>query len=143
MVGSAQRLIDAGVPMVECPQTLPNLTEASQLLFDLINSQSIVAYPNDGIRLAISRAVSKESSRGFHITKSTASHHIDVVIALMMACYAAVKDDQPVYLLDNMCDGPTNDRGHHKDIYFLDRVAGFKNMINNLALSEGGLWGVR
>jgi hypothetical protein len=68
-----------------------NLTAASQNLFDLIESQSIVCYPDAGMRLAVSRAVAKESARGWRIAKERQSHKIDVVVALAMACHAAVQ----------------------------------------------------
>ena len=55
MAASAQRLIAAGLPMEEFPQSLPNLTAASQNLYELIQSGGLVVYPDPGMRLAISR----------------------------------------------------------------------------------------
>lgn len=43
------------------------------------------------MRLAISRAIATETPRGWRITKQVQSHKIDVVIALAMACHAAVQ----------------------------------------------------
>jgi phage terminase large subunit-like protein len=57
MQSTAQRLAKAGVPVAEFPQTSPNLTAASQNLFELINSQALICYPDEEIRLAVSRAV--------------------------------------------------------------------------------------
>lgn len=88
---SAQRLRGAGVPMEEFPQSVPNLTEASQNLYELIKSGNIVAYPDADIRLAMAHAVAKESTRGWRITKEKASHKIDVVVALGMAALAAAQ----------------------------------------------------
>jgi hypothetical protein len=45
MVATAQRLAKQGVPIEEFPQTVPNLTAASQNLFDLIESQGTGAVP--------------------------------------------------------------------------------------------------
>jgi phage terminase large subunit-like protein len=87
----AQRLLKAGLPVEEFPQTVPNLTAASQCLFDLIESQSLILYPDDAMRLAISRAVAKETARGWKITKQMAAHKVDVVVALAMSSYAAVQ----------------------------------------------------
>ena len=42
-------------------------------------------YPDDEMRLAVSRAVAVETSRGWKISKEKASHSIDVVVALAMA----------------------------------------------------------
>jgi hypothetical protein len=46
--------------------------------------------PEGGYRLSVSRAVAIESPRGWRITKEKQSHRIDVVVALAMACHAAV-----------------------------------------------------
>ena len=54
---SAQRLAKAGVRIEEFPQSPANLTLASQNLYGLIQGQSIVLYPDAGMRLAASRAV--------------------------------------------------------------------------------------
>jgi phage terminase large subunit-like protein len=91
MQAVSQRLVKAGLPIEPFPQTAGNLTAASQNLFDLIESQSIILYPDAGIRLAVSRAVAKESARGWKIAKERQSHKIDVVVALAMAAYSAVQ----------------------------------------------------
>jgi hypothetical protein len=79
--------------MVEFPQTIPNLTESSQNLFDLIKGRNLLLYPDAAIRLAISRAVAFESARGWRIGKDKQSHKIDVVVALAMAALAATKHE--------------------------------------------------
>jgi phage terminase large subunit-like protein len=91
MQASAQRLQRQGVPIEEFPQSSPNLTACSQNLYDLVRDRAIVAYPDPTIRLAMSRAIAVETSRGWRITKSTQSHKIDVVVALAMAAYIAVQ----------------------------------------------------
>jgi phage terminase large subunit-like protein len=68
--------------------TAPNLTAASQNLYELIREQALVAYPDEAIRLAISRAVAIETPRGWKISKEKISHRIDVVVALALAAYA-------------------------------------------------------
>ena len=90
MQASAQRLRAQGVNMVEFPQSLPNLTSASQNLFELIKAQGIVAYHDADIRLAIQRSVAIENPRGWRIAKEKSSHKIDVVVALAQAALAAV-----------------------------------------------------
>ena len=91
MQAMAQRLTRAGLPIEEFPQSSPRLSQAAQNLFDLIESQSIVLYASDEMRLVVSRCVAQESSRGWKISKDKQAHHIDVVIALMMSCQAAVQ----------------------------------------------------
>jgi hypothetical protein len=91
MQAVAQRLLKSGLPLQEFPQSSPNLTQESQCLFDLIQSQSIVLYPDQQLRLAISRCVAIESPRGWKISKERAAFKIDVIVALAMACHAAVQ----------------------------------------------------
>jgi hypothetical protein len=91
MASSAQRLTQAGLKIEEFPQTVPNLLAASQNLYELIQSGNIVAYPDAQMRLAVSRAVALESSRGWRIAKEKQSHRIDVVVALAMSALAAVR----------------------------------------------------
>ena len=60
---SAQRLRQAGINMVEFPQSMPNLTSASQNLFELIKAQNLVAYPDADLRLAVQRSWYSNSAR--------------------------------------------------------------------------------
>jgi Terminase large subunit, ATPase domain len=108
MASTAQRLAKAHVPIEEYPQTVPNLTAATQNLFDLIQSRQLVLYPDAGMRLAVSRAVIVETSRGQRITKDKAGHKIDVIVALSMACLAAVRG-QEKYAYDLFHPGLTDD----------------------------------
>ena len=91
MQAIAQRLTRLGIKVEEFPQSPSNLTMASQNLFELIQGQGLVVYPDADMRLAISRAVAVETSRGFRIGKDKQRHKIDVVVALAMAAYAAVQ----------------------------------------------------
>ena len=91
MAASAQRLAKQGLPMEEYPQTLDRLTAMSTTIVRSDHRANLVAYPSEAIRLAISRTVALESSRGWRITKEKAIHKIDVVVALAMAAFAAVR----------------------------------------------------
>jgi hypothetical protein len=73
MQASAQRLRRLGVNMFEFPQSVPNLTRASQNLFELIKSQGIMLYPEADIRLAVQRSVAIEGTRGWRIAKDNLS----------------------------------------------------------------------
>ena len=86
-----QSLAKAHVPIEEYPQTVPNLTAATSNLFDLIQSRGIALYSDAAMRLAVSRAIIVESSRGWRLDKLKQQHKIDVVVALSMACLAAVR----------------------------------------------------
>lgn len=92
MEAVAQRLRGIGLPLVEYPQTTSNLTEASQNLYNLVTGRNLVLYADAGMRLAASRAIALETPRGWRISKEKASHKIDVIVALALACYAAVKN---------------------------------------------------
>jgi phage terminase large subunit-like protein len=91
MQAVAQRLRRAGLSIEEFPQTQPNLTAASQNLFDLIDAQSLTLHPDAAMRLAASRAIAVEGARGWRIAKEKQSHKIDVIVALAMACYACTQ----------------------------------------------------
>jgi phage terminase large subunit-like protein len=98
MQASAQRLAKHGVKIEEFPQTLPNLSAATSNLFDLVQSRSIMLYPDAAMRLAVSRAVLHESSRGWKLDKQKQHHKIDVVVALSMAALAAIRGiAEPAY----------------------------------------------
>jgi Phage Terminase len=91
MAASAQRLARAGVNMEEFPQSAPNLTQASQNLYELLQGRALHLYPSADIRLAMSQATAIETARGWRIAKEKQSHKIDVVIALAMSALAAVR----------------------------------------------------
>jgi hypothetical protein len=91
---SAQRLIRAGVPMVEFPQTPANLTEASTNLFELIKGANLVVYPDAALDKAIKQTVAVETPRGWRLAKEKTSARIDVVVALAMAALATVQAGQ-------------------------------------------------
>jgi phage terminase large subunit-like protein len=98
MAAVSQRLAKAHVPIEEYPQSVPNLTAATQNLFDLIQSRSLVLYPDAAMRLAASRAVIVESSRGWRLDKLKQAHKIDIIVALSMAALAAVRgQEKPGY----------------------------------------------
>jgi len=90
MVASAQRLTAWGVPMVEFPQTVGNLTEASSNLYELIKGANLTVYADAEMRLALSRCVAVETTRGWRIAKDKTSHKIDVIVALAQAALGAV-----------------------------------------------------
>jgi phage terminase large subunit-like protein len=91
MASTAQRLQQAGVPMREYPQTVGNLTEIGSNLYELIKARGVIAYPDADLRLAVSRCIAVETSRGWRIAKEKAAHKIDVVVALAMAAFSAMR----------------------------------------------------
>jgi phage terminase large subunit-like protein len=93
MMAVSQRLTKQGIKIEEFPQSPGNLTIASTNLFDLITGRNIVLYPSAEMRLAASRAVAIETSRGWRIGKEKQSHKVDCIIALAMAAHAATKHE--------------------------------------------------
>ena len=141
MVSVAQRLQKAHVPVEEFPQSIPNLTASTSNLFDLIQARTLVLYPDAGMRLAVSRAIVTESSRGWKIDKLKQSHHIDVVVALSMACLAAVRDGgAAAYALDlSWIDGDGEHAGLSPRALDMAEKREFAMMqMRNYVLSGGG-----
>jgi hypothetical protein len=91
MAAVAQRLQASGIPMREYPQSVPALTAMGSNLYELIKSGGIAVYPDDALRLAVSRTISLETPRGIRLAKEKSSHKIDVVIALAMASLHAAE----------------------------------------------------
>jgi phage terminase large subunit-like protein len=91
MQASAQRLAKQGVPVEEYPQTSGNLAATTMNLLDLIQAERLLAYPDQNIRTAMAQAIAVETPRGLRISKDKQSHKIDVIVALSMACLAAVR----------------------------------------------------
>jgi hypothetical protein len=106
MQAVAQRLTRESVRMTEFPQSVPNLTESSTNLYELVKGKGIVLYPDADIRLAFTRAVALETTRGWRIAKEKASHKIDVIVALAMSAHGAVHEGAaaqgPIRITDEM-----------------------------------------
>ena len=90
---SITALTNAGAPIIEFPQTLANTTRMGQVLFDLVQGRNLVLYPDPDLRQQALHTVAIETGRGFRIAKEKASNKIDAIVALSMACVAAL--DQP------------------------------------------------
>jgi Terminase large subunit, endonuclease domain/Terminase large subunit, ATPase domain len=122
MQAMAQGLIAARVPMVECAQTAQGLTEISTGLYELFKGRNLRVYPDADLRLAVQRTVAKENPRGWQITKAKASHRIDAVTALAMACWGTVQEStgpsgDAVSAPDLLVDGrPAPDPGWCMDV---------------------------
>jgi phage terminase large subunit-like protein len=85
----AQRLKGAGIHVEKFDQNIPNLTRASQNLYELFRGRNLILYPDDDIRIAANRAVAVEGSRGWRIAKATASAKVDIIVAMGMAVLGA------------------------------------------------------
>ena len=79
-----------GLAIHEFPQTVNNTVRMGQALFDVLNGKNLCLYPSDELRQQAMHTVAIENPRGFRIAKEKASQKIDAVVALAMACVAAM-----------------------------------------------------
>lgn len=128
MAAVAQRLQRQHMPIEEYAQTPQHLTEAVSNLFDLIQSRQLALYPDAAMRLAVSRAVISESSRGWKLDKLRQSHAIDVVVALSMAALACVQSSRaPGLRVGTLAPPYSNGRGP----YYSNKVGELRSAANN------------
>jgi hypothetical protein len=101
MQATSQQPAREGIKIQEFPQSPANLTAASQNLYELIQGQNLVLYPDPATRLAASRAIAIETPRGWRIAKEKQSHKIDVIVALGMAAHAAIEaqSEPPAFII--------------------------------------------
>lgn len=84
-----------GLPVEEFPQTMANVTRMGQTLFDLLKGKNLITYPAADLREQAMNTIAVETSRGWRLAKERQSRKIDAIVALAMACVAAL--DAPVY----------------------------------------------
>lgn len=90
MVRSIPTFQSAGVPIREFPQTQANFTLMGQTLFDLLAGKNLDIYPSDELRQQALSTVAVGTPRGWRIAKEKTSKKIDAIVALSMACVAAM-----------------------------------------------------
>lgn len=102
----AQRLRKRGINMVEYPQTLANLTQCGNRLFDTIRQGQIAIYAGaDDLRQHVLNARGKETDRGVRLVKAKASRKIDLGICLAMAVAEAGQTPGPPQIRVMFWDG--------------------------------------
>jgi phage terminase large subunit-like protein len=88
---SIMTLQAAGIPIREYPQTTAGTTLMASTLFDLLSGKNLVLYPSSELRAQALATAAAETPGGFRIAKDKASKKIDAIVALAMACVAAVE----------------------------------------------------
>ena len=88
------KLKAAGLPIHEFPQSTANTMKMGTGLFDLIKGKNLLPYPDEELREQALNCVAVETAQGFRLAKERASKQIDAIVALSMACVAAL--DQPL-----------------------------------------------
>ena len=91
---SITTLWKAGLRIEEFPQSEANTTRMGNSIYELLKGKNLRLYPSDELRQQALSTVGVEKSRGFRIAKERASKKIDAIVALAMACVAAL--DKPV-----------------------------------------------
>jgi phage terminase large subunit-like protein len=92
-IGSAQRLEEAGAPMVEHPQNNSRMVPATQLLHELIATRRLRHGGDPVARQHALAAVVGETEMGIRIRKTASRDRIDSLVALAMA--VSVVDAMP------------------------------------------------
>jgi len=84
----------AKFPIQEFAQTSAHTTQMGQALFDLLNGRAVRFYAADELRQQALNTVAVETPRGWRIAKEKAAQKIDAIVALAIACVAAI-DGKP------------------------------------------------
>jgi phage terminase large subunit-like protein len=85
----------AGLPIEAFAQTQPNLTLATETLYNALSNRRLMLYDAPDLRQHILNAASVETARGFRLSKEKASLKIDGAVALSFACVAALGSEKP------------------------------------------------
>jgi phage terminase large subunit-like protein len=115
LLPTMMKLQKEGFPTRVFDQTTSNMIAASQLLYELMKSKNLEAYPDDDIRRHIQMSVAEQTARGFRIVKTKVSkrHHIDAAIALAMAAYDAVVNGGVDTSIPLVIESPWSDMSMH------------------------------
>jgi phage terminase large subunit-like protein len=97
LIGSAQRLEEAGAPMVEHPQNNSRMVPATQLLHEVIADRRLRHGGDPVARSHALAAVVAETEMGLRIRKTASRDRIDSLVALAMA--VSVADAAPAPLV--------------------------------------------
>jgi phage terminase large subunit-like protein len=92
-IGSAQRLEEAGAPMIEHPQNNSRMVPATQLLHEVIATRRLRHGGDPTARSHALAAVVGETEMGIRIRKTASRDRIDSLVALAMA--VSVTDAMP------------------------------------------------
>ena len=88
-------LEQAGLPIEAFPQTQPNLTLATESLYAALANRRLNLYEAPDLRAHVLNAASRETARGFRLSKEKQSLKIDGAVALSFAVVAAEQSGVP------------------------------------------------
>ncbi len=110
-----------GMKVYEVTQAGKEMTNASQLLFDLFHDQNFWAYPDEEIREHLRNSMAEQTSSGLRIVKDKSNRRmeekkVDAAVALAMASYRAIENTREVPSEPIVFESPFSDlRGPHED----------------------------
>ena len=90
-------LQQAGLPIIEYPQTTTGTTRMGQTLFELLTGRNLRLYAADDLRTHALHTVAIEHPRGWKLAKDKASDPIDAITALSIALVAAIDTPPPTH----------------------------------------------
>jgi phage terminase large subunit-like protein len=95
----ALRLEEAGLPVVEFPQSTARMVPASERLYAAVVERRL-KHPNDpALNAHVAGAIARQTPRGWRLDKSERAAQIDAVVALAMALERAEQPVRPARLL--------------------------------------------
>jgi phage terminase large subunit-like protein len=121
MARTIQSLQNAGIWVMEYPQTSGNLTMACAQLYARLNTHRLKFYPASDLRQHVLNVTAVESSRGTRLAKEKSSLKIDAAAALSFAIAAAEKYGQ----------APPADYAVHKRTVMQLHRSGFRGILGN------------
>jgi phage terminase large subunit-like protein len=87
---SAEVLLDEGLPMAEFPQGAGHMVPACQDTYRAI-SEGVLVHPDDPVLTDhVLAAATRETDRGWRLSKGKSKRHIDACIAMVMAVFLAL-----------------------------------------------------
>ena len=95
----ALRLEDAGLPMVEFPQSTARVVPASEQLYSVIIERKLTHGDDPELNRHVAAAIAKQTPRGWRLDKSERAAQIDAVVALAMAVERAEQPVEPARVL--------------------------------------------
>jgi phage terminase large subunit-like protein len=132
----------AGIPIDEFPQTVPNTTRMGQAVFELLHGRNLALYPSADLREQALNTVAVESSRGWRIAKEKASRKIDAVVAMSMACVAALDGKESIVELKFLTPAPrsANEIQAEADQEFQERYEAAQDAVTTAIQQQGCYW---
>jgi phage terminase large subunit-like protein len=95
----ALRLEEAGLPVVEFPQSTTRMVPASERLYAAVVERRLTHGNDPDLNAHVAGAIAKQTNRGWRLDKSERGAQIDAVVALAMALERAEAPDRPARLL--------------------------------------------